>query len=825
MNNKFNNALNEIDEALIEEAAYADRAERGGLRIARNIGLSVCGAAAVAALTFGIGRHLISLPENVDLLPADSKEASSDISDAIMEGALKTISVPSISVEDADPARLSAYAPRFIEAGNEWKSFDDNGNMLSESNTILVADCGGYWLEYDITDDKGIVYALLDIRKALEKAEDVLGAKLLPNEYGVTMDYYNISEFNFFWTVCARFEDGSCLSYGLKCDSSHENWTLTLLSTDADYFGDFESCSTFFREDKADVYDSARFSNGDGAYICDNSGEIRIVKHTSDGLLCGYLPFGKGENIFTLQNTENGDIVQYCVKENGDAVMTDAGFINMIGGAGRQDDPADPVLPAGYVIADRGLGKALPAPAEGASKVYRLSYAPEYNGSELQFIFDQNGKLFLYDSVWLYPCTIEQLDDNYCEIGINFYPEGREMPDVTYMSGRGIRILITDDIWTLTHDATLCLDVDGAEKYVTLPEGTEFSANGEFSEHGSSDTDITDRGNDDAPLVEEIRAAQAENAGQTVYSKDGFIIPVDTVNCRITVYYGYDRWRGGNYNGICFGHKDIHGAEIYAAQSGTVIIADNDEQYGKYAVIDHGDGISTLYAHCDDIAVTVGQSVTQGDVIGHIGATGSASGDCLHFEVRENGIPHDPIDYLPEALTISLDNEQRDQDLNNIRWGIELDNLTDEQREQELNKHWAELIEGIPDPSFKSPVGEELNVIEHIAGHLSESGYYLHSGIDIAAPFGTAIYAAADGEVILSQYYYGYGNCVVIRHNDGVVTLYAHCSELYAEKGELVTRGQEIAASGASGQTTGGHLHFEVRINDEVVDPELFDYE
>ena len=73
MNDKLNNALNEIDERLIEEAAYAYRAERNGLKAARNIGFSVFGAAAAAAvLTFGISHHLSSLPEKVNLLPTES---------------------------------------------------------------------------------------------------------------------------------------------------------------------------------------------------------------------------------------------------------------------------------------------------------------------------------------------------------------------------------------------------------------------------------------------------------------------------------------------------------------------------------------------------------------------------------------------------------------------------------------------------------------------------------------------------------------------------------------------------------------------------------
>jgi hypothetical protein len=86
-----------------------------------------------------------------------------------------------------------------------------------------------------------------------------------------------------------------------------------------------------------------------------------------------------------------------------------------------------------------------------------------------------------------------------------------------------------------------------------------------------------------------------------------------------------------------------------------------------------------------------------------------------------------------------------------------------------------------------------------------------HGGIDIAAPEGTDILAAASGVVILSEYdYYSYGHIVMIQHDDGAQTLYAHCSELRVNEGERVEQGQVIALVGNTGRSTGPHLHFEV---------------
>ena len=109
-------------------------------------------------------------------------------------------------------------------------------------------------------------------------------------------------------------------------------------------------------------------------------------------------------------------------------------------------------------------------------------------------------------------------------------------------------------------------------------------------------------------------------------------------------------------------------------------------------------------------------------------------------------------------------------------------------------------------------------------GHINEmmygyGGYYRHSGIDIGAPYGTPIYAADSGTVILSQWYYGYGNCIMIQHSNGVVTVYGHASYLHVGVGEWVTQGQQIADVGATGQASGNHLHFEVRIDGTCYNP------
>jgi murein DD-endopeptidase MepM/ murein hydrolase activator NlpD len=95
-----------------------------------------------------------------------------------------------------------------------------------------------------------------------------------------------------------------------------------------------------------------------------------------------------------------------------------------------------------------------------------------------------------------------------------------------------------------------------------------------------------------------------------------------------------------------------------------------------------------------------------------------------------------------------------------------------------------------------------------------------HDGIDISAPQGTAIYAAADGEVIFSDWGPGgYGYMVIVQHQADMVTIYAHNQENLVNVGQRVRQGERIATVGKSGRATGYHLHFEVRRNATPISP------
>ena len=102
---------------------------------------------------------------------------------------------------------------------------------------------------------------------------------------------------------------------------------------------------------------------------------------------------------------------------------------------------------------------------------------------------------------------------------------------------------------------------------------------------------------------------------------------------------------------------------------------------------------------------------------------------------------------------------------------------------------------------------------------------HTHKGIDIAAVRGTPILATASGKVTFAGWSSGYGYLVKIDHGNGVETYYGHCSKLYVSAGDTVEAGEEIAAVGSTGNSTGNHLHFEIRLNGNQVNPESFVYQ
>ena len=154
-------------------------------------------------------------------------------------------------------------------------------------------------------------------------------------------------------------------------------------------------------------------------------------------------------------------------------------------------------------------------------------------------------------------------------------------------------------------------------------------------------------------IADEAEAAYEQWVRQNASSgsgecAEGFIWPLPGAG-RVTTEFGADQWVNGVFSS---GHKGLDiaiagGTPIYAAHNGTVVATTGHWTYGNVVMIDNGDGIATLYAHMQSAAiVSVGETVTQGQVIGYVGSTGNSSGNHLHFEVRVNGVRQNPRNYV-----------------------------------------------------------------------------------------------------------------------------------------------------------------------------------
>lgn len=146
----------------------------------------------------------------------------------------------------------------------------------------------------------------------------------------------------------------------------------------------------------------------------------------------------------------------------------------------------------------------------------------------------------------------------------------------------------------------------------------------------------------------------------------------------------------------------------------------------------------------------------------------------------------------------------------------DLDRLNDIQRDQYDNDY----LVGKGGGELKWPANATY-ITSYFGYRYSPFGYgtEFHSGVDIAGPIGTDIYAAEDGVVEKADWWGGYGNIIVVNHGNGLKTRYAHLDGYYVSEGQRVKRGQVIAPMGTTGWSTGPHLHFEVRIDGDAKNP------
>lgn len=194
-------------------------------------------------------------------------------------------------------------------------------------------------------------------------------------------------------------------------------------------------------------------------------------------------------------------------------------------------------------------------------------------------------------------------------------------------------------------------------------------------------------------------------------------------------------------------------------------------------------------------------------------------------------IPNINFATIPENIveTVNTPKEEIKLEEEKVVNNIEEDNSNIELKE---NKSEENSVENVNDPkeeivlqktsnteiSFATPVNGT------ITSRFGKRNNGIHTGLDIAAPEGTPIYSCADGVVKYSGYHGSYGNLVIIEHNEELQTYYSKCSKLLVKEGDTVSKGDIIAEVGSTGNSTGPHLHLEVRINKITVNPQIYVY-
>ena len=292
------------------------------------------------------------------------------------------------------------------------------------------------------------------------------------------------------------------------------------------------------------------------------------------------------------------------------------------------------------------------------------------------------------------------------------------------------------------------------------------------------------------------------------------------------------------------------GDAVKAMFDGYVRLSRKTESMGNVIVIRHDNGLETVYANNAENLVKVGQSIDAGQTIAIVG-TREGETYC-DFSIMVNGARINP-ETIIELKSHKLRRQTVQFRKEGNRIGIKViggkdssvsKNDKNDRNNKETNKksgisrsdHAMTLDpDEVYDPfTITNTFRLDLEKIEEKAwayplpdAHVISpyGGARRHSGVDLKTKPNDEIYAAFDGEVVASGPYYGYGNCIRIRHAYGLETLYSHQSKNMVKKGDKVKAGQVIGLTGRTGRATTEHLHFEVSFGGKRLDPAIiFDH-
>lgn len=292
------------------------------------------------------------------------------------------------------------------------------------------------------------------------------------------------------------------------------------------------------------------------------------------------------------------------------------------------------------------------------------------------------------------------------------------------------------------------------------------------------------------------------------------------------------------------------GDAVKAMFDGYVRLSRKTESMGNVIVIRHDNGLETVYANNAENLVKVGQSIDAGQTIAIVG---SREGETYcDFSIMVNGARINP-ETIIELKSHKLRRQTVQFRKEGNRIGIKViggkdssvsKNDKNDRNNKETNKksgssrgdHAMTLDpDEVYDPfTITNTFRLDLEKIEEKAWAYPlpdarvispYGGARRHSGVDLKTKPNDEIYAAFDGVVVASGPYYGYGNCICIKHAYGLETLYSHQSKNMVKKGDKVKAGQVIGLTGRTGRATTEHLHFEVSFGGKRLDPAIvFDH-
>lgn len=280
------------------------------------------------------------------------------------------------------------------------------------------------------------------------------------------------------------------------------------------------------------------------------------------------------------------------------------------------------------------------------------------------------------------------------------------------------------------------------------------------------------------------------------------------------------------------------GDAVKAMFDGYVRLSRKTESMGNVIVIRHDNGLETVYANNVENLVKVGQSIDAGQTIAIVG-TREGETYC-DFSIMVNGARINP-----ETIIELKSHKLRRQTVQFRKEGNRIGIKVIGGKDSSVSRNSGGLGKGrkamtldpdeVSDPfTITNTFRLDLEKIEEKAWAYSlpeakvispYGGKRRHSGVDLKTKANDEIVAAFDGEVVASGPYYGYGNCIRIKHAYGLETLYSHQSKNFVKKGDKVKAGQVIGLTGRTGRATTEHLHFEMSFGGRRLDPAIvFDH-